>query len=480
MWEQLKVALATLKAAPAGWVDGINEGSEQTVQWLWEVLQGDFGETDQSNAQLATGTIISMVPLIDQVCDVRDLIANCKQINKDPNNGWHWFALCLTLLGLFPTLGSLLKGCLKILFGYARHGVPKAMRANAHVWDALSPFVERSIQRLNVHMSSGIVRKTLKTMRITNPYGWLATQVRALSKTITANELLTAFDNLHQTLNELLDYVSRYGNTTTQHKVVQLQREIKAVRERANGIMGRIVRPLQEWLEKLARRLDEEQARTLKTAAPVAQGPRLMHMEKETMDKAKPVWVDKGLVRPQYPGLDEMPANADEMIQKGYPRNIQYEFANFHGNVMPAKYPPGTVLYRIVDPTEKSFASGQWWTSKAEFDAITSKDEWRRKFGVWRIWKSNGEFMTYQVPEGTTLKGWQGISASQEMYGTGYTLEGGGLQILLDPYDLKSEHLQKRWPTHWGYNPYNPGNPRLIGVPVLQHKWPTTSDKDSK
>ena len=119
MWEQLKVALATLKAAPAGWVDGINEGSEQTVQWLWEVLQGDFGETDQSNAQLATGTIISMVPLIDQVCDVRDLIANCKQINKDPNNGWHWFALCLTLLGLFPTLGSLLKGCLKILFGYA-------------------------------------------------------------------------------------------------------------------------------------------------------------------------------------------------------------------------------------------------------------------------------------------------------------------------------------------------------------------------
>jgi hypothetical protein len=67
-------------------------------------------------------------------------------------------------------------------------------------------------------------------MRISNPYGWLVTQVRALSQTINARELLTAFDNLQQTLSELLEYVSRYGNTTTQHKVAQLQHEIKAVR----------------------------------------------------------------------------------------------------------------------------------------------------------------------------------------------------------------------------------------------------------
>jgi hypothetical protein len=92
--------------------------------------------------------------------------------------------------------------------------------------------------------------------------------------------------------------------------------------------MGRMVWPLQEWLEKLARRLDEEQARVLKTAALVAQGPKLMHMKKEALDKAKPTWVDKGLMRPQYPGVDNLPANANEMIQKGYPRNIQDSTGN--------------------------------------------------------------------------------------------------------------------------------------------------------
>ena len=87
-----------------------------------EFLQGDFND-DQTTAQMVTGTVISMIPFVDQICDVRDVVANCKKINQDSANKWHWVALALTLIGLFPTLGSLVKGCFKVLFAYGRKGV---------------------------------------------------------------------------------------------------------------------------------------------------------------------------------------------------------------------------------------------------------------------------------------------------------------------------------------------------------------------
>lgn len=38
--------------------------------------------------------------------------------------------------------------------------------------------------------------------------------------------------------------------------------------------------------------------------------------------------------------------------------------------------------------------------TKAEFDKLKSKDDWRRRFAVWANWNSNGEFVTYTVPKG--------------------------------------------------------------------------------
>ena len=43
--------------------------------WLWGALQGDFNKSP-TTGQLVTGGIISMIPIVDQVCDVRDIIAN--------------------------------------------------------------------------------------------------------------------------------------------------------------------------------------------------------------------------------------------------------------------------------------------------------------------------------------------------------------------------------------------------------------------
>ncbi|MDF3845979.1 hypothetical protein P3W55_30090, partial [Pseudomonas citronellolis] len=85
MWEELENALAWYAAAPARWLGSARQDLGAAAEWLWIVLQGDFAE-EQSTAQVVTGTVISMIPIVDQLCDVRDLVANCRKINADSSN----------------------------------------------------------------------------------------------------------------------------------------------------------------------------------------------------------------------------------------------------------------------------------------------------------------------------------------------------------------------------------------------------------
>lgn len=117
---------ATQMRSAIAWATGDEEGQEQENEpssnpfvWFWEAIEGDFND-DRSTAQILVDAGISMIPLVDQVCDLRDLIANCRKLAKDRTDIWNWVALVLTLIGLFPSLGSLVKGVLKIFFGFVR------------------------------------------------------------------------------------------------------------------------------------------------------------------------------------------------------------------------------------------------------------------------------------------------------------------------------------------------------------------------
>ncbi|MCS6037000.1 hypothetical protein LNQ52_14940 [Klebsiella pneumoniae subsp. pneumoniae] len=72
-------ALAFYQPPPESWYSGIHKKIEATGQWIWETIQGDFND-NQSTGQVVTGTVISMIPLVDQICDVRDPVANCMKI----------------------------------------------------------------------------------------------------------------------------------------------------------------------------------------------------------------------------------------------------------------------------------------------------------------------------------------------------------------------------------------------------------------
>jgi hypothetical protein len=89
--------------------------------WLWGALQGDFNKSP-STGQVVVGGIISLIPVVDQVCDVRDIVANCLTLNdpKAREDNENWIALGLTCIGFVPEIGSAVKTVGKVALKSAK------------------------------------------------------------------------------------------------------------------------------------------------------------------------------------------------------------------------------------------------------------------------------------------------------------------------------------------------------------------------
>ncbi len=481
---ELENALAWFGAAPSKFYRSGKDKLEGVAQWIWEVIQGDFAE-GQTTAQMITGTVISMIPLVDQICDVRDVVANSKKINKDTTDTWAWVALVLTLIGLFPTLGSLVKGGFKVLFAYGRKGVLKAGASalDAGMWKAISPWVEAGIVKFNDFLARPEVRRALQALKIDNPYKYFAEQLRQVAKKLKVNLLTQAMDSAIQALKGLTAQVEKWGSASMGAQARELVKMIDGVRKKADGMLAKALRPVNDMLNQLARRLEVEADMNYRAVTnsinPHAFKRPTLDAEIDMLKATPPKWVD-ALAKPKYQALDaapKIPVGFPDLAAKSGPLRRKYD--TFH-TIQPLEISPGTTLYRVLDPG--SADNSICWMTKAEFDKLKSKDDWRRHFAVWSSWNRNGEFVTYTVPVGQPLKVWEGITGSQELRdaagnavsagagGKKFFLEGGARQIVLDPKDLDKAHMGKRQPTGWGYGEAGE-SVSMVGVPTLKNYW---------
>ncbi|MEQ5778581.1 hypothetical protein J4E05_23900 [Thalassospira sp. NFXS8] len=103
------------------WLERATESVASSIasgaQWSWETLQGDFNE-NMSTSQIITNAVVTAVPVVDQVADLRDLIANSKLLIRDKRYDeiGVWVGVFACLIGLVPSLGSLAKGVIKIIW----------------------------------------------------------------------------------------------------------------------------------------------------------------------------------------------------------------------------------------------------------------------------------------------------------------------------------------------------------------------------
>ncbi len=485
MWEELENALAWYGAAPARWLQSAKQDLTAAAEWIWAVIQGDFSD-EQSTAQMVTGTVISMIPFVDQLCDVRDVVANCKKINQDSTNRWAWVALALTLIGLIPTLGSLVKGCFKVMFAYGRKAMFNVSRQalDANMWQASQPYVEAGIRKLNDFLARPEVRRTLSALKIDSPYKYLADKLRELAGSLSVSKLIAAFDSAIAALNPLLDLVKKWGTAAMQTQAGQLLLMVKGVRNNANRALADVLAPVQNYLNRLAQRLDVERRinHGASTNVPNLHGDIRMKLdaEVEELRGARPEWVKVGK-QGKYQAIRKPPPVPPGHFDIGSraPRPLRAAFNTFH-TATPDTLPPGTMLYRVVGPGSADNSTS--WMSKNEFDRLRSKPEWRDRFAVWNHWNANGEFLTYTVPPGAGIPVWRGKTASQELKdragkpiraddnGSTFWLDGGAEQIVVDPKMVDPEFASARQYTGWGYDDGDV-EVNLVGVPILTRNW---------
>ena len=124
---------------PAGDRIGQSEGDREAadgdgVAFPWRLLktlggglQGEFNE-DPKFAEIGVDLGVSLIPVLDQVSDVRDLSAHVYYMTSRPgelSSSMRWVGLAFTLIGLFPEIGSAIKGVSKVLIRGGRQAIQR-------------------------------------------------------------------------------------------------------------------------------------------------------------------------------------------------------------------------------------------------------------------------------------------------------------------------------------------------------------------
>lgn len=427
------VTLQELREALAFVTEQYNKVSDATTNvfvWLWEALQGDFNE-NRTTGQIVFDTAISIIPGVDQVCDVRDIVANCKQINQDRSNTWAWVALGLTLIGLFPSLGSLVKGVLKIFFLFVRRTGGTAM---SNAVDAAMTWVITFLRKREV-------QKYWKGKRWDRLFHELAKGMKTARAQVNAGQLRKAFDRGIALMNNLLSYVRHVPFVGSRAEA--LVKQVRDVRDVFDQHIGKAIKPLQDAMDLIIRRLEVEdlvQRRGILNAGNVHFRGTLPEARAVTLMRnaePPPSWLSKG--EPTKPGLDPEDPKVKNRLAKayadGHPKLTDGNIASFH-KIEPWSVTGPAKIYRVTSPSNG--AAGDCWITEEIFQKImTSPDPkaaWRKYLAVWPDWNANGQFVMMEIPAGQTLKGWRGPAASQTKAGLeGKYLEGGWDQIVMKP-----------------------------------------------
>ncbi len=414
------------------------EPSDNPWVWFWQAIQGDFNE-NRSGKQIMTDAAISMIPGIDQICDARDLVADCRKLHKDVTDKWAWVALALTLIGLFPCLGSLVKGVLKLFFVFVRRaGGEHGVRA-----------VEAAMTWVVTFLRRRDVQKYLHLKEIDEVFAWLAAEIKALRARINLAGVLQAFDEGIGVIQKLVSKVSFLP--IVGKKAAAALDQLTKVRLKADEGLAQALESVFHAIDMivlaLEKKIMERQHGILNANNVHFRGALPEAAAVTMMRKHRPEWM--GIGQPaKWPkaDFDAEKSEVDKQVAKGYPRIDQQGIESFH-RLMPVEIKGPARIYRIIAPNSR--AMGDCWVSEEVYRKLKSmknpRSAWRKYLAVWPDWNVNGQFVIYDVKRGETLLAWRGEAATQVRKGLdGCYLEGGFEQLVvkLDRKDVRNDTMR--------------------------------------
>jgi hypothetical protein len=120
----LAAAAAPAREAPAPVTVPAEQAGVGAGAWLLGALGGEWVD-EQTFSQIAVDFVLSVIPVVDQAADGRDLAAHVYRLGfKGEHDQWmRWVSLVFTLVGLVPEVGSVIKSASKA----ALRGLPTVL-----------------------------------------------------------------------------------------------------------------------------------------------------------------------------------------------------------------------------------------------------------------------------------------------------------------------------------------------------------------
>lgn len=407
-------------------------------EWIWGALQGDFN-TERSTGQIGFDMVVSLIPIVDTLCDVRDLCANIRQYRKDPTNKITLFFIATTVVGFIPELGTVVKSVLRLVWVYLK---PLVKHANditkaGKLVAAANRACDYAIPRITEYLQHNRVAKWATDGKLPDIYQFVAKTIREASDKIdpsTLSRLLNGkFDDLKVLLQRIRTIVPSIIREHIDDLMTFLDKEGRAI----SGAIQEFAQPTRTVLKVVAKRLDDKawtvQARRTNRGyiSPISESGSA-----KLINAKPPKWAKKRPKTMKFPSLYMNAPQIQHLMQKN-PNHPPLEnwivatFSNKRGGMRADAIVGPAKLYRVVDPSNEG--AGVFWMTEAEFKTLTNRDDWRSKFAVKPEFNLNGWVMEYEVKLGETLPVWRGPAASQELSGTNRYLEGGGEQIVFYP-----------------------------------------------
>lgn len=432
-------------AASNDMIDALNEvhGQEKPDdvgigEWIWGALQGDFN-AERSNGQIGFDMVVSLIPIVDTICDLRDLCANIRQYRKDPNNKITLFFIATTVIGIFPEIGTVVKSALRLVWIYLKPlikhadditNISKLVAATNRACDAALP-------KITDYLQHNKVAQWATRGKLPNIYKFVAKNINDAAAKIDAAKLKILLDSKFEDLKKILLRIRPLVPQLIVQNIDDLLQFVGAKRTSINASIPKFAHPIRTVLKIIAKRLDDQawRVQTYRTnrgwISPISEAGSAQLINAKPQKWAKVL--DKGLTHP--PLLLSESEVGD--LMKAYPDHPKLSsgniatFASNAGGMRASTITGLAKLYRIVDPSNE--AAGIFWISEMEFLALKDRDEWRSRFAIKPEWNQNGWAVEYEVKAGESLNVWRGPAASQELAGTNRFLEGGGEQIVFYP-----------------------------------------------
>jgi hypothetical protein len=428
--------------------------TKEKAEWVWEALQGDFNP-NRSVGQVGVDMVVCLIPGVDTVMDIRDLIANIIAIARAPTSGMAWFSLVLTLVGFIPELGSVAKGVVKMVFVKLRpliknaDDLTNASKMVKYVDEAL----DQALPDIINYLRTPQVQKFLTASRIPDILKKVSAAIIKVTDRIQPAELAKQFNQKIESVKEIIGAIEHFLPASAAPRLRQLYDGMTYIPKELNKRVAAYMEPLRAMMRHIAERLDEmywvawTQQLNKGWVAPLSeQGARRL------IATHKPRWVKNSTLHPvKYP--QSIPKRAflskeyQSGVKAGAPRLEEYEIKSFskfaEGGVKARKLEDGETLYRVVDPTNGTFST--CWISKdvwgdivkeAERQGGSPREIWRSKLAVKPEWNQNGKFIeyTYNKARDGEITVWEGPAAMQRLDGDDF-LEGGFNQVVFHPKD---------------------------------------------